>query len=367
MKIKIPLLVMIIFCSKTQEGWSNSSTPVKTTIDYSTCSLNNACELSFQYMNMNQTTQFIITSITTKDLPALLQASPGIVTEASWFSANSPLNCKITGTTITCQNFAPIADHFILSGKIGVVDIDVDVTIDLNGVVPAVDSPIPGMPGYSITVCGQYGMSSSSDASFYTTAQRMYDCSKRVAAYAGIGNGNDTYTPFVLGASNPDDNWFLVTCPFADKARQNKCSWLSPVISASNATGLNQFTSTVNGVKMPVSAVVGHRLLWSGILTIPSHMINSKIYPPDTADFFYANGNNPWSSNPAKYDFYDYQTTSGGSKNIAYLSGKMCAPNSAGCMSPDDNINSSFDEHPVGDPYWMPVTYSQSICQKQIS
>lgn len=231
------------------------------------CPVIGGCALTFTCENMNIPASAIMNISTLKiNQPSLLQASAGNA-PTNWYS--SSVNCTSSGSTVTCAQFLPIASDFTIVGKLGDVDLNLSVTVE-NQLTPT-----------STTQCGQQG----------TTVQRMFDCSMRVKNYAGIGTGksDNSFTPFIPGSSNPNGNWFLVSCPGTDN---QQCFWLSPMMTQENpalGNGINALDSF--NKPMNKAPYLNGRLLWSGI--------SKKSY-----NFFEANGNAPFFDNDNKTAYY---------------------------------------------------------------
>lgn len=312
----IPIIFLLSACGESSKiGVENQNPPqnpprisctATTSIQYNnpTCSATGGCELtfscpltasrdstSFQKIT-NQITQIFkaptpvtmeITTLTINQ-PALLQASAGAA-PTNWY--NTPVSCTQDGANLICDAFLPIASDFTITGTLGEQDLTLNVTVT-NGLTPG-----------STTECGQIG----------TTVQRMFDCSQRVANYAGFGNGDATFTAFTGAtpdcptgttttntACNPNKNWFLVSCPDTDN---QKCFWLSPVMNSAVNAALAPDEFDSNGVA--ISTYNGGRFLWSGKSFAGPHS-------DGTYNFFEANGNNPHNAGTAYYDFYAFVT-----------------------------------------------------------
>ncbi len=265
---------LLYACDTSIRSLNPDPNPIETltcsaTLDLSTCTLNDACVLNVSNcqnsLQSSKTLKFfapikratenlVINSMTSLDLPSLLQQSPGVI-PTEYFAASSPLSCAVDGNGFICENFAPIADHFLLEGTLGSVPVSIDLTVNTDGITPA--------PTTTVAKCGQYGVSDNTTDK-YTTVQRMYDCSKRVTDYAGIGVKGAASTSFVLGTSNPDSNWFLVGCP--DAGNKELCAWLSPIVQTGNSTiGINCNMGNCDPTSIDIQ--VGTRLVWSGVLT----------------------------------------------------------------------------------------------------
>jgi len=269
----------------------------------------------------------------------------------SWFLANSPLSCTLdTDTsTITCPHFAPLADTFGLKGTVtGIDGATEDSPLDKFTVIVITPDdfatnkePNGGTTGPR-ALCGQQGIGVTPDEKFYTTPQRMYDCSKRIGNFAGYGNGNSTFTNFAPGnQSSIDKIWFLVSCSDDCIAKSEDGFWLSPVMTSSNpAVGPDQFDS--NGVAM--STYADGRMLWSGVSA-------------GTMNFFVANGSNPRDTGDASYDYYKTINTN----TMSTQQNATGTPDINGPLiyNPDSPNTPKLTS---GSTEWGSVTYSGSIC-----
>lgn len=294
------------------------------TIDYNqTCSFDSGCKFKFKCENaqiipalLNQSkagrtlrstdedtlTFYIDTEksdqyLQTKgELPALLEIKDHIGQNISptWYivkqSADDKqkkftVSCAFTDDSyVECSNFAPIGSEFTMKGMLHENNGNDEIPVEFD------DVKISPLKNPSTTQqCGLFG----------TTYQRIFDCSMRVKDYAGFGNDdeNNGFIPFVLGTSDPTQNWFLVSCPTTN---DDNCSWLSPTIIEQNSS-INKKNPAVDtgeydSLNRPMSDYIGQRFLWSGRST--------SLY-----NFFEANGKNPYNDpDPnAHFDYYPSQ------------------------------------------------------------
>lgn len=359
------LLSSLFLVSCHKERVNNEPTPPPpltsctstSNLDFSVCSAIDGCTLEFtcdllttknkhlvnkftQYMSeifkASEPVTINITSLTINQ-PALLQAAPGVA-PSNWYTQSIP--CTQDGNNVTCANFLPIANDFTLNGTLGDIPLDLNITVQ-NG-------------GSLATNCGdvQCGLNG-------TTVERMFDCSMRVANYAGYTDNTQVEHLFAPG-DTPDPNWFLVSSPSASDAQQ--CFWLAPVITNSNpAAGTDQFDS--NGIEIAsyANSDTQGRLLWSGVSSV-------------NYNFFLANGNNPRNSTPdASYDYYSFidDNTMASQQNgnpliyrpqqfspLPTLTPIICA----GTDDPCYDASGSGDES-IYNAYVNPsLNYSQSLC-----
>lgn len=284
-RLSIPAILILIFgCQKTPHNLGPISTCTSTTtLDYndSVCSETDGCTLKFDCSSIPSRGEWAGVKNTIADFfrapigvtlkiysininePYLLQGSPGEA-PSNWYT--SELNCVKNGNTVECAKFHPIANNMTITGILNEENLNLNITVT-NQLTPG-----------GTTICGQSG----------TTVERIYDCSTRVTKYAGFGTGVDNNaTTFVQGTSNPDDNWFLVSC--TDTNILN-CFWLSPVMKTGNPVlGNGQFDTFHN----PMSNYTNSRLLWAGS--------SGSNY-----DFFSVNGNNPYNAPEAYYDYFEF-------------------------------------------------------------
>ncbi len=291
-------------------------------IEYSTCSTSTGCTLPLSCSSLLSTNSqkksafkkalgkifplkateetLEITTLTTNQAE-LLQSTAGEA-DSSWF--NSSVSCSVDGDNVSCPNFLPISSDFTIVGTLNGEPITANVTV-INDVTQATTADV------LVGGCGQGG----------TTVQRMFDCSERVAFFAGAGAYGDPAVAFTPGT--PDPNWFLVGCPeftgttVGTDTTVQQCAWLSPVIVDANpVVGINVNGSMVKDTTSPDLGPNGAiRLLWSGSLG------NS-----DTYTFYEANGTNgsmlancngsglcaQYNSGTPTYKFNDFIATNNG-------------------------------------------------------
>lgn len=253
----------------------NKCTSDNATIDFSQCDdygctlqiiCNSGMPDNFGQSENNSQIRLNISSISTSNgILAPLQNNPGDI-DSKWWSNETSLTCNRAGNTITCTNFFPVSDKFALKGsfRVGATDVPVELsTVTVNSNNP---------PSETIVSCG---FAYSANA---TTAQRLYNCSKKVKNFAGLGNGDGTVKYFdqskqrcptsgVDSTCNADKNWFLIYCY---DTIGDHCTWLTPVIQPDNplvTDGNKQLLSPVGGKNaQPISQFVNQRFLWSGTL-----------------------------------------------------------------------------------------------------
>lgn len=273
------------------------------------CPTLGGCKLTFTCENLTlpNVVAMNISSVMINQ-PSLLQATAGNA-PTNWYNAS--INCTYDGSTVTCAKFLPIASDFNIIGKLANFDLILNVKVE--------NQANPG----ATTQCGQQG----------TTVQRMFDCSMRVKDYAGLGTGNEDngFTPFKPG--EPDNNWFLVSCP---NNKIQKCFWLSPVITDTNPVlGDGQFDSLHQ--KMSQFKTKKARFLWSGVSNQPYN-------------FFLANGNNPLKVNVPYYDGYQYDSDNSNTPNaiMTYI-GNIYPPKKDAPYTPTPMICRNYNRE---DPFY---------------
>ena len=196
-------------------------------------------------------------------------------------------------------------------------NIVLNVTVDSSGIVPSAAG--------SIAECGQYGVADDTTTQ-YTTAQRIYDCSKRVTEYAGIGTHGGASVPFNRNGTNnnPNANWFLVGCP--ESTNQKLCAWLAPQVESGNHTiGINCNGSNCDPTAPNIE--VGTRMVWSGVLN------NGTIYT-----FGEVNGTNNASPPSANCNGNGECAVYQGSTPTSHISKHVCGPAGLQCLLILDQI-----------------------------
>lgn len=323
-----------------------------TTIDYNTmCTAENGCRISMTCDNSATTMskvlnnskasmtkphqkdepKIIFTVDSTKgdyiksidpNFPALLETKDHIGQNipSSWYVIKQSdddkqdkltLNCAVENSNIVCSGFAPVGQNFTMKGTLSDdTGSAVSITLDDISVTPMPNSD-------STQLCGQFG----------TTHQRIFDCSMRVKNYAGFGTGagDNGFTPFTLGQSDPDQNWFLVSCPGTDN---QECFWLSPVMTKDNPSLANDEFDSLGHPMIDYSKTDdgrNGRLLWSGV--------SKKSY-----DFFEANGKNPYKVPDAYYDFYPENSAIPIRKDYIYNPLSTSTPR----ILPDDGVSEIY-------------------------
>lgn len=294
------------------------------TIDYEKdCSVDGGCKFSFSCDNLSlsskmlasrsQSSTFVIDTknggqIYSNGIPALLEkkSDSRIPIPPSWYirkdddqtQTKLTLQCTTVENsagdgTIQCAQFGPVGRLFSITGATFNDGQNKPVTVNINQVDVQFNNE-----GKSTQKCGQFG----------TTYQRIFDCSTRVQKSAGFGNnGGSAFATLDLSGKcpanhncNPDQNWFLVSCP---DTNTSYCFWLSPVMTAENpSVGSNQYDSH----HTPMANYTGTRLLWSGrSLATSKDMLLGRVH-----NFFQANGKGKTLKdgiNESVYEYYPYK------------------------------------------------------------
>lgn len=378
---------------QTTTIFAESCNAKEVTIDYSSCTADAGCKLTFACNNPAVMTSFFnapnklkksrtlkneneselvftidsrqpdnyVKSIDPK-FPAILEKISNVNKKnipSNWYiykkTENDPqttleLKCQPTANfDIECVGFAPVGAQLAMSGTL----IDNRQYSQMKVVLNKITiNPLKTLSSTSSTKCGQFG----------TTYQRIFDCSQRVKNYAGFGTGksDNGFTPFALGNSDPDSNndpdknWFLVSCPNDQSNPNNDCFWLSPTMTTKNpwnASDTMENPSLKDGeydsLNNPMKQYIGKRLLWSGLFVGEQGK--------SSYNFFAANGKDPYKDAPTAEPHYDLYPIIQLQDPAVRTADGIYTPIS----SKQPKISSDFKN------VYNNVSYLQSVCQSK--